>query len=203
MTPRLRADAERNRTRLLDAARDHRDSAGTQPTLAALASCAGLGVGTVYRHFPTQAALAEALAVERLEELLDDARATLASGDPAGIEQVVTAAVRMLVLDPSLAEVFAASSDATPAAAQVKTALLDVFGALAARAVEAGLLRADLGVTELHHLVCGFQLAVRLTPDADAATTERYVSVLLAGIRPPAPPAPSTARRAQDGRTVR
>lgn len=200
MTPRLRADAERNRTRLLDVARERRDSTGAPPTLAALAACAGLGVGTVYRHFPTQAALAEALAVERLQELLAGARATATSGDPAGIEQVLTAAVRMLVGDPSLAGVFAAASDATPEAAEVKAALLDVFGALATRAADAGLLRADLGVADLHHLVCGFQLALRLAPDADDATTERYVSVLLAGIRPAAGQAsgPSTSAGATE-----
>ncbi len=78
-----RADAVRNRARVLDAAREAFGEHGRDAQIEDVARRAGLGVGTVYRHFPTKDALVEALAIDRWQEILDrmDSEA-LALDDP-------------------------------------------------------------------------------------------------------------------------
>ena len=79
-TPPLRADAARNRARLLDAARTlfQRSAADAPVSLEAIARQAGLGIGTLYRHFPTRDALVAALYRSELDELTTSAEALLA-----------------------------------------------------------------------------------------------------------------------------
>jgi len=80
--PRLRADAERNRARLLDAARAA-FAAGREPVaLEQIARDAGVGIGTLYRHFPTREALVEALYRQELAELCGRADDLLATQPP-------------------------------------------------------------------------------------------------------------------------
>ena len=81
----LRRDAERNRQRILDAARELFTERGLAVTLNDIAHHAGVGVGTVYRRFPDRVQLIEALFEQRLEqirELAEAARAILAAGAP-------------------------------------------------------------------------------------------------------------------------
>lgn len=181
-TPR-RADAARNRVRLLDAARAARERSGAVPSLADLAADAGLGVGTVYRHFPTHQALAQALAAERLRELLDDAREACASGREDALGWFLVRAVRLLAADPSTADVFAATTAGAGGDADVVAGeIVGLFSRLLDRDVAAGRVRADIGPADVHHLVCGIQLAVRLADGPPEVAAERYTRVLLAGL---------------------
>jgi len=182
MTPPRRADAERNRGLLLEAAREQRDRRGAVPPLAELAACAGVGVGTAYRNFPSRGALVEALALEGLRELLTEGRAALATGEADSLDAFLTRAVRMLVADPSLAEVVSRPADASPPTLQAVGDLHGVLVDLLDRAQQAGRVRADLTAADVHHLVCGVQLAVRLA-GSDAAAGDRFTAVLLAGLR--------------------
>jgi AcrR family transcriptional regulator len=79
---RPRADAERNRLRLLEAARAAFTSAAGAVTLEQIARDAGVGIGTLYRHFPTREALVEALYWQELAALCDSARELLATHPP-------------------------------------------------------------------------------------------------------------------------
>ena len=79
---RLRADAERNRTRLLDAARSAFASGQSSVPLDQIARDAGVGIGTLYRHFPTREALVEALYRKELDDLCASAAALLATRSP-------------------------------------------------------------------------------------------------------------------------
>jgi AcrR family transcriptional regulator len=78
----LRADAQRNRLRVLEAAEAVFASEGISVPVDVIAEKAGVGVGTLYRHFPTKEKLFEAILVQRLEELVADARGRLDSDDP-------------------------------------------------------------------------------------------------------------------------
>ena len=164
-----RADAARNRQLLLDCGNQLAQRNGRAPSLAELAASAGLGVGTVYRHFPTRDALADALAEGKLADMLDAGERAL---DTDGLESFLRQTIAMLASDPTLADVFTR--------AQNQQALLAVFGALVERAVGAGLVRRDLTVVDIHHLVCGVQFALRIG-DGDP---DKYTDVLLAGMRP-------------------
>src|ERR1700733_15507536 len=78
----LRADAQRNRLRVLEAAEAVFASEGISVPVDVIAEKAGVGVGTLYRHFPTKEKLFEAILIQRLEELVTDARARLGAEDP-------------------------------------------------------------------------------------------------------------------------
>ena len=78
----MRADAVKNRARILEAAEEIFATEGVSVPIDAVAERAGLGVGTLYRHFPTKEALFEAIVVERLERLLETIRTQRAAPDP-------------------------------------------------------------------------------------------------------------------------
>ena len=78
----MRADAQRNRTRILDAAEVVFAAEGIEVPVDTIAEKAGVGVGTLYRHFPTKEKLCEAILLERLAGLTEDARAQAGAADP-------------------------------------------------------------------------------------------------------------------------
>src|SRR6516165_10830108 len=78
----LRADAERNRRRLLAVAQEVFAAEGLAVPIDEIARRAGLGVGTLYRHFPTKEALFAAIVTERMKAVVDDARSLRDVGDP-------------------------------------------------------------------------------------------------------------------------
>jgi AcrR family transcriptional regulator len=78
----MRADAERNKKLIVQAAREVFATAGLAAPIDEIAQRAGVGTGTLYRHFPTKEALFEAVVIGRVEELVDEARSLLAANDP-------------------------------------------------------------------------------------------------------------------------
>ena len=80
--PALRADARRNRARILEVAREVFASEGLAVPIDTVATRAGIGVGTVYRHFPTKEALFAAIVSDRVQALADEARAARRRGRP-------------------------------------------------------------------------------------------------------------------------
>jgi AcrR family transcriptional regulator len=172
----LRRDAARNRDRILDAARAARD-AGETLQLNAIARRAEVGVGTVYRHFPTPEALAEGLVEHRFTALTEHARASLDAADAlAALRRFLDVALAGYAEDPAFA---AASVTATPAREETRVLradLIEAFAALVRRAADR--LRPGLDATDLMVLLCGLGYAVRLRPDRSSA----YLDALLAGV---------------------
>ncbi|GAF47489.1 TetR/AcrR family transcriptional regulator [Rhodococcus wratislaviensis] len=84
VTPELRADAARNRSLVLAAGRRRLVEQGLPLPMNTIARAAGVGVGTAYRHFPTQADLLQAIAEPAFADLVGQARAAVAAPDPAG-----------------------------------------------------------------------------------------------------------------------
>jgi len=142
----LRADAQRNRDRILEAAEAVFAAEGVDVPVDVIAEKAGVGVGTLYRHFPTKERLCAAILLQRLVGITADARALAEAEDPAAaffgfLQHVVRegAAKRDLVI-----AVTGADAEFEVAAAPVKDDLLEAVGVLLRRAQEAGAVRPDV-----------------------------------------------------------
>ncbi|ASO19069.1 Transcriptional regulator, TetR family [Actinoalloteichus hoggarensis] len=152
--------------------------------LNTIARLAGVGVGTVYRHFPDRHALMEALSAERFDELVAEARA--AAGEPdavAGLHRLLRSTLACLLADPRLAAVLKSADDAEVRTSAMKAELDEVVAGLLERACRAGAVRADVGADDLRRLLCGVEHAVR-AGDGDARRAQLYLDVLVVGLRP-------------------
>ncbi|MFB6613317.1 TetR/AcrR family transcriptional regulator [Streptomyces sp. NPDC085524] len=189
-TTPLRKDAARNWDRIVAVARTLVDE-GTQLQLNDVARRAGLGVGTVYRHFATPEALLETVATPCLEALVAHGERALAGTDPwPALEGLLTRTVEAQVTDASLAPVTGAAADSLPRTTELKQSLWSVGATLLARAKEAGAVRPDLTSGDLVPLMCGIAHAVHVhggSPADRIATAHRYLATLLEGLRA-APP---------------
>lgn len=186
----LRSDAARNRARVLQVARDLLSSEDTTLPMNTIARTAGVGVGTVYRHFPTRQALLEALALPGFERLLEQARMAAQDGDPArGLERLLRSAVTCLLADVGLRKVLSSQESACMETSQLRKELRTVSTALLSAARAARVIRADLRPDDIRRLVLGAAHAVQAGAVTPAAT-KKYVDVLLAGVRPSTPSQP-------------
>jgi len=179
----LRADAARNRARVLEVAYETFAAEGLGVAIDEIARRAGVGAGTVYRHFPTKEDLYKAVIEDRLNRIVDDGRALLASVDPG---DALFAFLRSMVLqwgatDRGLAEALAGLGvDVKEAVPDGEDAFLGLLGDLLRAAQKAGTVRRDLNVRDVKALMVGAQ-AIQ-TYNAEAA--ERLTEVVLDGLRP-------------------
>jgi AcrR family transcriptional regulator len=177
----LRADARRNRERVLDAARRAFAEQGYAVPLDEIAAAAGVGPGTVYRHFPTKEALFEAVSVANVEDLAADARARAEADDPdAAFAGFLDRMAEQALAKRNLPDAFAGAG--TDAVAAAVADMHDALGVLLAKAQEAGGIRRDVTVTDLVALLKGLLYAVRGDPDPDIR--HRLLAVVRDGLRP-------------------
>lgn len=172
----MRADAAKNREHLLTVARGMA-SGGEVPRFNDLAKEAGVGVGTVYRHFANAAELAVALVERQLAEfrtLVDEAAAD--SDVDRAVGRLLRESVLLAVQQPLVVKALLEAPEAIRAIEQHIELVL-------ARARAAGAIRPDLTVDDVRRLVCGIELAVRAGPSPRAAAS-RYADIVVAGIRP-------------------
>jgi AcrR family transcriptional regulator len=180
----LRADAARNRERVLAVARKLLASGDSSLQMNQIARSAGVGVGTVYRHFPTRQELLEALVNEHLEALLDKARKGEESDDPrAGLQRFLRAVLELQLADVGLAEVLNTPQDAHSRTSQLKARLIGATQRLLGRAQRAGMVRDDIGATDIQRLMCGVEHAARIGGNS-RVLGERYLTILLDGLHP-------------------
>jgi AcrR family transcriptional regulator len=182
----LRADARRNRQRVLDAAESAFATDGISVPIDEIARRAGVGAGTVYRHFPTKEALFHAIVLTRLERMTGQARLLAASGDPgAAFFDFLAAQVDEGRAKKDLVDALAAAGfDSSPAATQVGREFRGAVAELLASAQRAGAVRDDVGIADLMALLRGISLAVRDTAEADQP--RRLLEIVFGGLRPPA-----------------
>jgi AcrR family transcriptional regulator len=180
----LRADARRNRERVLETAFDAFATEGLSVSVHEIARRAGVGTGTVSRHFPTKEALFEAVFVSRVERLVAMTR-QLSEAEDAGtaLFSFFAAIVAEGAANRGLADAL------TGAGFDIKTAASgpehDVMGALSsllARAQQAGSVRHDIDTADVIALVTGC-LARESDPQVPAAR-DRLISVVREGLRP-------------------
>jgi AcrR family transcriptional regulator len=182
----LRADARRNRERVLDVARTAFAAEGLAVPLDEIARRAGVGPGTLYRHFPTKDALIQAVLLDRLRQLADEGAAQGDAADPgAAFFGYLTRLAQEAGPKRDLFDALASAGvEAGPA---VLAAAADVRGhitSLLARAQHAGAVRSDIGAGELTALLAGLLFAMQPRPDTDQA---RVLSVFRDGLSRPRP----------------
>ncbi len=184
MTP-LRKDAARNWDRILTVARELVDE-GTPLQLNDVARRAGLGVGTVYRHFPTTEALLETVATPCLEALAAHGRKALEDDNAwHAFSDFLQRIVEAQVSDPALAKVTAAPEDTLPHTTELKRQIITTGTELLARARTTGAVREDLADGDLVPLMCGIAYATYVHSDSPAdrlPTARRYLDTLLRGL---------------------
>jgi len=177
-----RADAVRNRQAILAAARAVFRRDGLAAQMDAIAEAAGLGVGTLYRHFPTREALIAVLIQERQERLLASAAAAARLDDPwAAVTDLVWQLATFEAEDRGMADILAEQYTRTGRAAPGMAALLEHLGAVMARAQAAGAMRQDVSAEDVVFAVCGVGKMMR--PDDDPGRWQRLVGVFLDGLR--------------------
>ncbi|WEO78286.1 TetR/AcrR family transcriptional regulator [Cryobacterium sp. SO2] len=177
----LRSDAARSRARILEVARTH-DSHDLR--LNDLAREAGVGVGTVYRHFPTVQALVEALTVNTIERMLEISQRAAAEPDPGtAFAFYLRSALTLQLEDGGLQSVLLSPADETDEVRAAKREIFGTFAAVLERAKRVGAVRPDLTLDQLSHLVCGIEYAVRLGSPADRSP---LLEIILTGLRPAA-----------------
>ncbi|MEU6864284.1 helix-turn-helix domain-containing protein [Streptomyces sp. NPDC046876] len=182
----LRADAARNRARLLDAATEVFTTRGVGVPTEEIARAAGVGVGTLFRHFPTKEALLEAVMVRRLEAIAARTAALAADAEPA---EAFFDAFR-LVIDQSAGKdefnraLAAAGVDAHASLQESSAAIRGQLARLLAGAQRAGTVRRDLELPDLIALLVGTTATMEQL-GGDEAARERIFDVVFAGLRPP------------------
>jgi AcrR family transcriptional regulator len=179
----LRADARRNRERVLTAAGVVFAEQGRDAQMDDVARRAGVGVGTVYRHFPTKEALMEALAIDRFEKVIAAGKRALEREDPweAFTESVWTGA-ELLAADRAFTEVVGELQGPMPLPPELLQDMNDTFGALLRRAQASGDLRSDLVLDDISMLMCGIGFATR-KPHQCVEAWRRHASIMLDGLR--------------------
>jgi AcrR family transcriptional regulator len=175
----LRADAQRNREKVLCAAREAFAASGYGVPLDEIAALAGVGPGTVYRHFPSKEALFAAVVDARVRDLIDDARRRGAADDPG--------AAFFGFLGRMSAEAAAKRDlpDAIAVDGAVQQDLHEAFGELLHRAQLAGAVREDVTMPDLLMLLKGLMRSLQDVPPgaAGGAQRDRVIAVVMDGLR--------------------
>jgi AcrR family transcriptional regulator len=179
----LRADARRNREKVLLAARAVFADRGRDAQMDDVARRAGVGVGTVYRHFPTKEALIEALIVESFQQITVAAERSLEIEDPwEAFATLVWTAAEIMAADRALSEVFAASTGSVEQKMPTLEELRDAVGRVIDRGQAAGVVRADMLVDDIPMVMCGIGSATK-KPHVCADAWRRHVMIVLDGLR--------------------
>jgi AcrR family transcriptional regulator len=182
----LRADARRNRERVLRTAQRLFATEGLGVSLDEIARRAGVGPGTVHRHFPAKEALYLAVATDQLKQLVGEAEVLAATGEPAALftllsRMMATGAENVAVKSALVAAEF----DLRTAAPEVAADLTWQVAGLLDRAHAAGVVRDDVTVEEVMALVAGAFAAIR---HANAETSRKrsahLAQLVLDGLRP-------------------
>ncbi|MEA2177606.1 MAG: hypothetical protein QOG77_903 [Solirubrobacteraceae bacterium] len=197
----LRADAQRNRDRIVAAAREAFGELGLDAQMEDVARRACVGVGTLYRHFPTKDALVRALVVQQMEAMTAEAPAFLAAAEQDGWEAFagfLRACADTHHRDRALAQVISTQPAESFIDVAMDTGHREATGQLLVKAQEAGIARHDLVATDVGLLMCGLSAVLESFGEAGG---RRYLELGLAGMRnreAPRLPAPPRVARPRD-----
>ncbi|MEU5090108.1 helix-turn-helix domain-containing protein [Streptomyces sp. NPDC021356] len=188
-----RADARRNRARVLRAAEEAFATEGADVPLDEVARRAGVGAGTVYRHFPSKNALLEAVIVHRVARMAADTRAMITADDPGGAFFTFFAEmVERVTFNKALAAALDGRAQIRPATTSgLKREFREAVAALLLRAQQAGAVRADVDEADVVALATGC-----IAMEASRNSSGRMVALTCDALRPAAAselPAATTA----------
>jgi AcrR family transcriptional regulator len=184
----LRADARRNRARILAAAEEVFAQRGASASTEEVARRAGVAVGTVFRHFPTKHDLLTAIMKDLLERLAGDVSRLAQSGDPgSALRELFTSLVRQSAAKKSVIDLLAAAGTDVQLAGALQT-LRDGLAGLLAQAQQAGEVRPEVQAGEVMALLTSTCLGA-LQGGWDEDLQDRALAVIFAGLRPSRGPA--------------
>jgi AcrR family transcriptional regulator len=182
-----RTDAVRNRQLLLRAAAEAFAEQGTDVSIAEIAQRAGVGKGTVFRHFATKEDLVAAIMGEMIDRLVTTGTELLDAADPASaLLEFMTAGTGLLARDRALCEVVGRPSLQHPAVQAGIGRLCEVAEALADRARRQGAIRPDITGPDIVLLLAGVQQTAAPLADTHPQLWRRYLGLVFDGMRAPA-----------------
>jgi AcrR family transcriptional regulator len=181
----LRRDAERNRQRILKAAAEVFDERGLEVSLDEVARHAGVGVGTVYRRFPSKEELMEALFMERIDSIAALAEAAGDAADPwSGLVSFIEQVAEMLAGDLGLRQMLMFATYGRDTVSYARSRNAPLIARLVERAQAAGQLRPDLRQTDIPFIIFVLTEATQLAREVSPEIWRRYLSLVLDGMRP-------------------
>ena len=178
-----RADAQRNRTRLIDAAQRAFTEDGEQVSLEAIARRAGVGIGTLYRHFPTRAALVEAVYRNELARLQAVADELLAAEPPErALRTWMDRFADYIVTKRGMADTLRALvADGTIVRSETRAGLTEAIARMLAAGARAGTLRGDVDPEDVLSMIVGVCLTTPVPEQR--AQAGRMLDLLTDGLR--------------------
>jgi AcrR family transcriptional regulator len=179
----LRADARRNRERVLTAAREVFAEQGREAQMDDVARRAAVGVGTVYRHFPTKEALIDAIAAEAFERLVAVATEQAARDDDPwdALATTLWAGAEIMAADRAISPLMT-ESPSINVDLEMQRRLNETFEVLLDRARTAGLLRQDVVLDDVPMLMCGVGMAT-MKPHCVSDAWRRHLAIIIDGLR--------------------
>ena len=182
-----RADAERNRRRLIDAATEIFMERGLEVGVGEIAQRASVGRGTLFRNFPTKEHLIAAIVVERIRESIGRGRAALAADDPGeALFELIDQSVGRSQTDRALFDALADTWMANEEIRAAHTELLEVLDALLRRAQESGAVRADVSAVDVLMMIKGVCEAVGSFAHVNPDVALRQLDLVRAALTPAA-----------------
>lgn len=175
----LRADAARNRARVLEVAYEIFAAEGLSVPIDEIAARAGVGAGTVYRHFPTKDALIHAVVADRLAAMVADARALLAGANPGeALFDFLQALLTWVTTDRGLVDaLMGAKVDVEAVAPGAEEEFRSVLADLVTAGQRAGMVRPDVTAADVKVLLSVCEAV------PDTASIERVTAVVIDGLR--------------------
>jgi AcrR family transcriptional regulator len=187
----LRADAERNRLRIVDAAKRLFAERGVDVSVEDIATAAGVGIGTFYRRFPDRESLIEAVFAAKLERATESARAALEIDDPwAAFRTFVMTVARMHARDRGLNDVLLSSDHGRERVAAFRETIQPLAGHLLERAKAAGTLRADVTLFDVAMIHQAVAAIADITRDVSPDYFERTLTLMVDGLARERTPTP-------------
>jgi AcrR family transcriptional regulator len=181
----LRADARRNREAIINAAKRLFADDGLDAQMPDVAKAAKVGVGTVYRHFPTKEDLIAALATDRFERLAEKAREGVAAEDPwKGLCEFIRFSAQIQADDRGLCEVMGSRPEVMADAAYT-VGLEQLCAKLVRRAQHSGALRKDLDWEDIPMIACSLGRIAPAEQGPAMGRWPRLVEIIIDGLRAP------------------
>lgn len=187
MSKPLRADAARNRAKLLEAATQVFGERGLEAPLEHIAKQAGVSIGTLYKHFPTREAFVDAIFPERLSVLAEIGATALTSADPwQGFTTFVEGLVALQAEDLGLNDAIARRLPTASEAERYCGRGMDFAADIIKRAKASGQLRADFEPADLVTLTWAMSQVIRESAESEPHRWRKFLGFLLDGLKEPA-----------------
>ena len=191
----LRKDAERNRQRIMDAARELFAEQGLGVTLNDVAHHAGVGVGTVYRRFPEKCQLIEELFEQQIAELVALVEEALADPDPwRGLTGFLRRNLEMQASDRAFRQIILGTPEGAERVGKIRDRMFPLAAQMVRRAKDAGDLREDFQPEDVPMLLLMLTTILDSARDVEPELWRRYLEIVIQGLRAqPEPPDPLMA----------